>query len=186
MKIYLSKFILIVLAVITVGAVESFAQITVTPPSDPFPNRRREPEPDLPKTIQESLAKQQLKQSVKEHKELLERGDEALLLTEKIDYSLEKNGKFTNADFDNLERLEKVVIKIRKELGGDSDGEADEKLSKEIEKNPDLADAFQYLRSSTEKLVTELKKTSRHSISAVAIQTSNTVIKVVRFLRLRK
>ncbi len=186
MKLYLSKYFLIVLAVLTVGCVESFAQITVTPPSDPFPRRRGEPEPELPKTIQENLVKLQIKQSVKEHEELLERGDEALLLTEKIDYSLEKNGKFTSADFENLERLEKVVIKIRKELGGDSDGEADEKLSKEFAKNPDLTNAFQYLRSSTEKLVTELKKTSRHSISAVAIQTSNTVIKIARFLRLRK
>lgn len=183
---YLGKYILIVLAVLTAGAVESLAQITVTPPSDPFPRRRGEPDPEVPKSISENLVKLQIKQSVKEHEELLERGDEALLLTEKIDYSLEKNGKFTSTDIQNLERLEKVVTKIRKELGGDSDGEDDEKLAKEISQNPDLVDAFRYLRTSTEKLVSELKKTSRHSISAVAIQASNSVIKVARFLRLRK
>jgi hypothetical protein len=185
-KIYLSKYILMIVAVLIVGAVESFAQISVTPPSDPFPRRRNDPEPEMPKAVSENLAKLQIKQSVKDHEELLERGDEALLLTEKIDYSLEKNGKFTSTDFQNLERLEKVVVKIRKELGGDSDGEDDEKLAKEISQNPDLTDAFKYLRSSTETLVSELKKTSRHSISVVAIQASNSVIKVARFLRLRK
>lgn len=185
MKIYLSKYILIA-AVLTFGGIDTSAQ--GTPASDPFPgnSRRGDPEPEMPKAISENLAKLQIKQSVKEHEELLERGDEALLLTEKIDYSLEKNGKFTSTDFQNLERLEKVVVKIRKELGGDSDGEADEKLAKEISKSPDLTDAFKYLRSSTETLVAELKKTSRHSISVVAIQASNSVIKVARFLRLRK
>jgi hypothetical protein len=34
--------------------------------------------------------------------------------------------------------------------------------------------------------VDELKKTTRFSISAIAIQSSNTVLKLVRFLRLRK
>jgi hypothetical protein len=183
-KLYFAKYFLIVFAVLIAGAVESYAQ--GTPASDPFPSSRRDPEPEVPKTIAENLVKMQIKQSVKEHEELLERADEALLLTEKIDYSLEKNGKFTDKDIENLERLEKVVGKIRKELGGDSDGETDEKLSKEITQNPDLADAFQYLRSSTEKLVSELKKTSRHSISVVAIQASNSVIKIARFLRLRK
>jgi hypothetical protein len=183
-KVYLSKYILIVLAVLTAGAAETYAQ--VTPPSDPFPRRRGDPEPEVPKSVSENLIKLQIKQSVKEHEQLLERGDEALLLTEKIDYSLEKNGKFTSTDLQNLERLEKVVVKIRKELGGDSGGEDDEKLAKELSRNPNIADAFRYLRSSTEKLVSELKKTSRHSISAVAIQTSNSVIKVARFLRLRK
>lgn len=175
-----------IIAVFTAGGVESFAQ--GTPASDPFPSSsgRRQPEPDLPKSIAENLFKLQIKQSVKEHAELLERADEALLLAEKIDYSLEKNGKFTSTDLENLERLEKVAVKIRKELGGDSDGEDDEKLAKEISQNPDMTDAFRYLKSSTETLVSELKKTSRHSISVVAIQASNSVIKVARFLRLRK
>lgn len=184
MKFNFTIFILLLVAVIAAASVNTFAQ--GTPASEPFPNSRRDAETELPKEISENLVKLQIKQSVKDHEELLERGDEALLLTEKIDYSLEKNGRFTSVDLENLERLEKVVIKIRKELGGDSDGEADEKSAKEVSKNSDLTDAFQSLKSSTEKLVAELKKTSRHSISAVAIQTSNTVIKIARFLRLRK
>jgi hypothetical protein len=164
--------------------VESHGQVY---PPDPFPTRRdRETDPELPKSVAEGIAKQQIDRSVKEHEELLERGDEALLLTEKIDFSLEKNGTFTPKDIENLERLEKVVVKIRNDLGGDSDSEADDKIQKEISKNTDLVQTFQYLRSSTEKLVSELKKTTRHSISVVAIQASNSVIKVARFLRLRK
>ena len=184
MKFNFATYIFLFFAVVVAATVDSFAQ--VTPPSNPFPNSRGETESELPKEISENLIKLQIKQSVKDHEELLERGDEALLLTEKIDYSLEKNGKFTSVDLENLERLEKVVIKIRKELGGDSDGETDEKLAKEVSRNPHLTDAFQSLKTSTEKLVAELKKTSRHSISAVAIQTSNSIIKIARFLRLRK
>lgn len=185
MKFNFTIYVLLLVAVIAAASVDTFAQ--GTPASEPFPNSsRRETENELPNKISENLVKLQIKQSVKDHEELLERGDEALLLTEKIDYSLEKNGKFTPVDMENLERLEKVVIKIRKELGGDSDGEADDKLAKEVSRNPDLIDGFHSLKTSTEKLVAELKTTSRHSISAVAIQTSNTVIKIARFLRLRK
>ena len=42
------------------------------------------------------------------------------------------------------------------------------------------------LKTSTAKLVDELKKTTRFSLSATAIQTSNAVLTVARFMRIRK
>jgi hypothetical protein len=49
-----------------------------------------------------------------------------------------------------------------------------------------IEEAFRYLQSTTVKLVDELKKTTRFSISVIAIQSSNNVLKVIKFLRLRK
>jgi len=41
-------------------------------------------------------------------------------------------------------------------------------------------------RDATKHLVDELKKTSRYTVSVIAIQSSNSVLRLVRFLRLRR
>ena len=69
------------------------------------------------------------------------------------------------------------------------DAETDDPVAANSEDNPkpsNLEEGFKYLQSTTTKLVDELKKTTRFSISVVAIQTSNNVLKLVRFLRLKK
>ena len=47
----------------------------------------------------------------------------------------------------------------------------------------DVVDGFKVLRSNTIKLVDELNKTTRFTISAAAIQTTNTVLRITRFLK---
>lgn len=134
------------------------------------------------------IAKQRAERDKKDHEAMLERGDEALMLTKQLEVSFTQNNGFSEADRDRLESLEKVVTKIRKELGGDDDAdEGSAYVKAEDEPKPStMEEAFKYLRTSTVKLVDELKKTTRFSISAVAIQSSNTVIKLARFLRLKK
>jgi hypothetical protein len=144
---------------------------------------------DTPQGLKEMLAKQKAERDKRDHEELLERGDEALRLAKQLETSFAENKGLSRDDKARLESLEKVVAKIRKELGGDDDGEADDSASSEATDEPKpstMEDAFKYLESTTVKLVDELKKTTRFSISAVAIQSSNTVLKLVRFLRLRK
>jgi hypothetical protein len=135
------------------------------------------------------LAKQRAERDRKEHEELLERGDEALRLTKQLETSFEQNRGFSQQDNAKLESLEKVVGKIRRGLGGGDDGDNNDSGSIEKTDEPkpsNVEEAFKYLQTTTIKLVDELKKTTRFSISAVAIQSSNTVLKLVRFLRLKK
>ncbi len=169
------------------------AAIAVYPQSDlPDASSRsgRQRKDDMPLGLKEMLAKQKLERDKKEHEELLERGDEALRLAKQLETSFEQSKAISQQDKTRLESLEKVVTKIRKELGGDDD-DADpgdpRELKAEDEPRPSsVEEGFKYLQSMTVKLVDELKKTTRFSISAVAIQSSNTVLKLVRFLRLRK
>jgi hypothetical protein len=140
--------------------------------------------PEETQKINEMLVKQQAERDKKEHEELLKRGAEALELSNQLEKSFETNKSLTRDDVRKLESLEKLVTKIRNGLGGDDDKEDVQK-----EGSPgtlSLNDAFRYLQSTTVQLVDELKKTTRFSISAVAIQTSNTVIRLARLLRLRK
>ena len=144
---------------------------------------------DTPQGLKEMLAKQRAERDKKDHEELLERGDEALRLAKQLETSFAENKGLSHEDKARLYSLEKVVAKIRKELGGDDDGDNDRSASIEPADDPQpstMEEAFKYLESTTVKLVDELQKTTRFSISAIAIQSSNTVLKLVKFLRLRK
>lgn len=148
--------------------------------SDRIPNSNRNKE-EMPKGIQESLAKQRIDREKKDFAELLARGEEALKLSDELEQSYSKNSAFSNEDQKKLDRLEKVVKKIRNELGGDGGDE------EQIEEKPlSLLNALKTLQSNTVKLVDELKKTTRYSISVVAVESSNALLSLVRFLRFRK
>ena len=153
----------------------------------PGEDDRRDPET---RSFQEMVTKQQISRRKKEHNELLKQGEEALRLSQELESSFESKETFTGTDLQKLQELEKVVSKIREELGGDDDDD-----DKDAEKNADSSEnsarssigaAFKFLRSSTIKLVDELKRSTRFSISVAAIQASNSVIKFARFLRLKK
>ena len=148
--------------------------------TDPFGrDPRREEEA---KVIKDMLAKQQSEREKKEHEELLKRAETALLISDDIEKALEDAKELTSAEEKKLVELEKVVKKIRDDLGGDEDEEAEN----EAESGPkDLRDVFVALRKSTLQLVEEVKKTTRFSISAAAIQSSNTVLRLVRSLKFR-
>lgn len=138
-------------------------------------------ESPTPQSVQENLAKHRIQQEKKEHDKLLERGEEALELSEQLENSYNKNKNFSKEDYEKLAALEKLLKKIRDELGGDDDDndEGEEKPS-------NLKDAVKSLRENTVNLFDYLKKTSRYSISATAIQTSNTVLRIVKFMRFWK
>ncbi len=143
---------------------------------------------DKPSGLDEMLAKQRAARDKKDHEQMLERGDQALRLANQLEASFAQNHGFSPQDKARLESLEKVVVKIREELGGDDDTDdhANRMKSSDEPKPSTIEEAFTFLRSTTVKLVDELKRTSRFSISAVAIQSSNSVLKLVKFLRLRK
>jgi len=137
---------------------------------------------DLPKGIQETLVKQRIDRNKKDFAEMLSRGEEAVKLSGELEKSFARNNQFSTEDRKKLDRLEKLVKKIRNELGGDDDDE-----TVVIDEQPlSMQNAFQALQNTTVKLDDELKKTSRYSVSVVAVESSNLLLKVVRFLRFGK
>ncbi|MBA2605435.1 MAG: hypothetical protein H0U96_01030 [Acidobacteria bacterium] len=141
---------------------------------------------DYPKSIKESLAKQRIETEKKDFQELLARGEEVAKLSHELEKSFAQNNSLTPEDEKKLNRVEKLVKKIRSEIGADSVGD-DERGEIEPEEKPsNVLNALKSLQSTTGKLVAELKKQTRHTVSVVAIQSSNILLKVVRFIRFRK
>ena len=143
---------------------------------------------DQPKTVKEYLAKQRAEKAVKEHEELLKRGDELLSLTDQLETAYELNNTLNAVDRAKLESVEKLAERIRKSLGGDGEDE-DRESGDRVDEDKDpstVKDAVVVLKEVAVRLVDELKRTSRFTISAVAIQSSNSVLKLVKFLRLRR
>jgi hypothetical protein len=129
------------------------------------------------------MEKMRIDKEKKEYAQMLERGEEALKISEELEAAYAVNGRLTQREIAKLESVEKLVKKIRNELGGDDEG--DEKSPEISEQRLPPAEAFKSFRATTVRLFEELKKTSRFSISAAAIQTSNAVLKLARFLRIR-
>lgn len=174
---------------IFLAAVPAFAQ-NADNTSPLFPRAGdREPQP---KSIQEQLKKLQIAQDKKNHEDMLVRGDEALKISEELERKANANAQLDAKDKEKLESLEKILKKIRNELGGDDDAESSPELTNEKpdpnvarpnNRPKDVVDGIKSLRSTTIKLVDELKKTTRFTISAAAIQTTNAVLRITRFLR---
>lgn len=137
---------------------------------------------ELPKNIQETLRKQEILKAKKDHEEMLKNSEEAIKLSDELENSYKKTNALNVEDRKKLERLEKLLKKIRRELGGDDDGNQTESEPDE-EKPSNIVSALKKLQTSASGLLDELKKTSRFSISVVAIQSSNALLKIVRFLK---
>jgi len=176
----------ILAAILCGSAIAAYPQFGLPDASSRTPGTNRD---DNQVGLKEMMAKQRAARVKRDYEEMLTRGDEALKLAKQLEISYEQNKTFSQQDRTRLESLEKVVTKIRKELGGDDDSPEDDAIYANADGEPKpstLEEAFRFLQSTTVKLVDELKKTTRFSISAVAIQSSNTVIKLVRFLRVKK
>ena len=173
MRFKIFQFIFSLLIIIFASLFVS-AQIDASTPSG------KPKQEDFPKNIQETLKKHEIDRNKKEHEEMLKNGEEAVRLSEELASSFEKTNQLSTKDLEKLERIEKLVKKIRNELGGDGEEE------KEEEKPSTLDSAIKTLRNTTAGLLDELKKTTRYSISVVAIQSSNSLLDIVRFLKFWK
>ena len=164
-----------ILLFLTAGTADLRAQVNL--PEASTRSGRPHPKDDLPEKMKENLYKKKLEQEKKEFEEMIRRGEEAAKLSEEITLSFEKQNNLSAEDRKKLERLEKLVKKIRDDLGGKDDDEMGK------ERPADLINALKAVRENAENLLSALKKTTRLSISAVAIESSNTVLKLIKFIR---
>jgi len=116
---------------------------------------------------------------------MLDRAQQAAKISQDLEQSLNGRPVLSRSDIEKLESLEKLVKKVRNELGGDNDDQnAEDADDDPSPRTP--ADAVKALQSLTSKMLDELKKTTRFGVSVAAIQSSNAVLKVVRFLKFSK
>ena len=144
------------------------------------PNNRSINKEDFPNGVKESLAKDRIEREKKDYEELLQNGEEAAKLSDSLEKSFAESNKLSSEDQKKLDRLEKLAKKIHRELGSESEDTDDDKTP------ASMLDALQFLKTSTSNLIDELKKTTRYSVSVVAIQNSNAFLRVVRFIRFAK
>ncbi len=148
-------------------------------------SRQDERDDERPKGLKESIEKLRIEKDKKDYQLMLGRGAEAVKLSEQLEKGFAANGRLSDKEIEELATVEKLITKIRSELGGSDDDDNNE-MARVHNKSLSLADAVKTLRSTSVTLFDELKKMTRFSISAAAIQSSNAILKVVRFLRLSK
>ena len=133
---------------------------------------------DLSESMRETMAKHRLKAEEEEYKELIKKSEEAAKISEELTASYESAKQFSSDDVKKIDRLEKVVKKIRQDLGAEDDKESDE-----TEKPSTLMTTLNNIKDKTSDLLKELKNTTRHGVSVFAIESSNALLKLVRFVK---
>lgn len=175
--------ILVLLLFCAVGGIAVSAQ---TPGAIPSLNPRGEEKEEVPSGVRDMLKKLEIEKVKKDFEEMQKRGKQVLELSDDLEKSIKTNNQFTEKDRAKLETLEKLVKKIRGELGGSDDAEPDKNDADFNKKPADVVEGLKFLRTSTIKLVEDLKKTTRFTVSLAAIQSSNAVLRLTRLLKFWK
>lgn len=176
LKYLFKTFFLIVF--LSCSAAGVYAQSEASTPNGRLPRKE-----ELPKNIQESLEKRRIEQEKKDYEELIQKAEEATKMATELNDSFAKQNSLTAEDRKKLEKLERLLKKIRKEMGGDDDDSDENADGEDNEKPATVSNALNKLASTSVNLLDELKKTSRFSISVIAVQSSNAILRVIRFLR---
>ena len=183
------RFVIVLCGLILCFVSQNYGQTNNDPPIIKL-NTDNEKKDGDNTSFSELLTKQQLSRRKKEYDEMLQRGEKAAKLSEELETSITNRESLSNEDIQKLQELEKLVLKIRDDLGGDDDAkESDPSKSASSAENDarkDVPSAVKFIRDSTLKLFDELKRSTRFSISVIAVQTSNSVIRFARLLRIRK
>ncbi len=136
---------------------------------------------DQPKSFRETLVKMRIDKEKEKFNEMVDRSEEAVKLSEDLEKAYASAGRLDAAGFSKVASIEKLVKKIRSELGGgDDDGDEQEALPTEH------AEVVRTFREKTLALFEELKRSTRFTVSTAAIQTSNAVLKLAKVLKIAK
>lgn len=133
-----------------------------------------------PTTITENLAKMRIKAARKEFDELVQRIEETKVISDELDRSYETTQNLNPVDAKKIERLEKLLKKIRSQIGAESDNDDENEFAAS---NAPVGSVIKNIKDDAKQLLSEIKKTGRFAISVVAIESSNSMLKLVRFIK---
>lgn len=141
-------------------------------------SRERGADDEPSQSMLETRERWRLDAEEKEHRELLDRTEKAARLSNELNESFTSNKAFLSNDATKLSELEKLIKKIRKNLGGDDDKDATAEVQPAT-----LPEAFAKLSETGAGLSEELKKRSRHEISADSIAKLNEMLDLIVLIR---
>src|SRR5262249_22478976 len=96
--------------------------------------------------LKDQIVKMKIEREKNDFQAMLDRGEEAARLGGQIERSFESRGSLTDDDRQKIDDVEKLVKKIRSELGGSDDGDESEDDSQPKEKPPtDVVTGVKYL-----------------------------------------
>ena len=158
-------FPVLLILFIVLGAV---AYVPAQEDDSMFPGRARKEDP--PHGLEEALTKLRIDKEKKEFNEMVKRGDDAAKLANDLKEAsgLDQREQITS--------IGKLVKKIRDELGGES--EKDD----EVTDPSSEADAIKSLKAEVNALAEDLRKATRFTISADAIDRTNTITRLIKYL----
>lgn len=147
--------------------------------NDPFsaakPNSQEEVMLGSPEA--EMRARLEIQRAEKLRRENLERAREVAQLGGELREAYTKNRSFDRPEIKKLERLEKLVRRIRSEAGGSDDDETLEDQPRE------LGAALTRIADYTVELRKGVEKTPRLVISAAVIERANQLLELINFVR---
>lgn len=139
--------------------------------------QRRSDSPFLGSPEEELRSRAAIKHAEESHQESLERADETARLGSQLFLAFEHHQTLGREELKKLERMEKLVRKIRGQIGGSDDAQVLEDPPRE------LTAAFSRLAETSEDLQKCVVKTSRHVVSTSIIERANKVIELIRYIR---
>lgn len=125
----------------------------------------------------EMRARNEIKYYEKLHQENVGRAREAAEISAKIRAAYDADKSLGQAERKNLERIEKLVRRIRSAAGG-SNADANENNVPR-----DFPTALSRLTEASDALKTGVEKTTRMVVSAAVIERSNELLQILRYLR---
>lgn len=177
--------ILIFLAgLIVLHAMTANAQSTSPSPTSLFPKADDKFDPGG--SVQDMLKKLEIEREKKDFQEMQDRAKQAFDLSNELEDSVAANERFSDKERSKLDELEKLVKRVRRDLGGsddDDDTTADKDKDEPVVKTDSFADAVKALQTVTGKMYEEVQKTTRFTVSGAAIKTSNAVLRITRLLK---
>src|SRR5436189_189289 len=132
------RFVIVLFGLILCFVPQCFGQTNEDPPVIKLNTGNEKKDADNP-SFSELLTKQQLSRRKKEYDDMLQRGDKAAKLSEELETSIASRETLSSEDIQKLQELEKLVLKIRDDLGGDDDAkESDENSSANSEETDEI------------------------------------------------
>ncbi len=149
-----------------------------SPPPPPISSSDKPEHPDFGADPSEDLrARLAIKADQKHHEETLERAREASELGSQLLDAYKTTKSIGGEENKKLDRLEKLVKRIRNDAGGLNNEEETKEAPNTLEA------AMRRLADLTTELRKDVEKTPRHVISAVVIDRANDLIGLIQRLR---
>jgi len=175
--------IVIIITLLAAGCCGVYGQRTTGADDTPmFP--RKSDRNDGARTLRGAMTRLRIEKEKRAYDEMIERAEQIVKISEQLADSADKQNEITQADREQFAALEKLTKKVMDSLGGNGN---DIELDPDAVQPPaDIRSGILTLKEDAAKMLEEVKKTTRFTVTTAAIESSGVVLKIVRYLKLAK